>query len=228
MKCWYLDHKRKNLSLQLGSVWRREAARKSEASNMKLVSTLILFLALFAGFTAADASKDTDAAQAVETLRYQLLEVEVKEAELQGEAKQLDEALRPENIERALAGIGSTKPEELRELRRRQLTIERDGVLAQLKLIATSKERLESVIRTAETGAYQQSAEGVTPPLNQINQMLAAQNAAGFGWRMAMMAGLIALVVGVLGAGIARRAYVFAKYSCSRRVVPAHHKRYAR
>jgi hypothetical protein len=170
---------------------------------MKLTVTLILLVA-FSSFTVVAAEDTVSGVQAVETLRLQLLEVESREAELQAKAKQLDEDLKPENIERALAGIGSTRPEELRETRRRQLTIERDGVRAQLKLLAQSRERLESVIRVAETRAYQQSAQGATPPLDQ---MLAAQTASS-GWRLGMLTGLFALVGLVVVFVIARRARI--------------------
>ena len=40
-------------------------------------------------------------------------------------AAELEEDLKPENIERALAGFGSTKPEEVRDRRRRLLMIEK-------------------------------------------------------------------------------------------------------
>jgi hypothetical protein len=130
---------------------------------MKVAKTLILLLALLTPMAAgAGADDQGDAAQTVDTLRLQLLETEAKEAELESRAKQLDEDLKPENIARALAGIGSTRPEELRETRRRQLTIERDGVSAQLKLVATSRERLQAAIKTAEGQAYLQSAENAT------------------------------------------------------------------
>ena len=146
---------------------------------MKFAKTLILLLALLTPMAAVVRADDQgDAAQTVDTLRLQLLETEAKEAELEARAKQLDEDLKPENIARALAGIGSTRPEELRETRRRQLTIERDSLRAQLNLLARSKERLELAIRTAENRAYQQSAQDVSGALNQT---LTAQNTSG--WR---------------------------------------------
>jgi hypothetical protein len=123
---------------------------------------LILFLFIFVSpaLTWNVAAQDSSGtAPTLADLRAQLADVQAKETELQTRARQLGEELKPENIERSLAGIGSTRPEELRESRRRQLTIERDGVRAQLKLVATSRERLETVIQTAETQAYQQSAE---------------------------------------------------------------------
>ena len=122
---------------------------------MKLKSGLVLLLMLaFSGAAYAQES----AAESVEKLKMQLLEVQAKEEALRARVQQLDESLKPENIERSLAGIGSTRPEELRESRRRQLTIERDGVLAQLNTLETGKQRLETALANAEILVYQQSA----------------------------------------------------------------------
>lgn len=169
-----------------------QIARKN---NMKLGLNLILAIALLAAFTSKVAAQSTTGiAQRAEDLRSQLLDIQAKEAELQARERQLNEALKPENIERSLAGIGSTRPEELREQRRRQLTIERDGVQAQLKLMQTRRERLESALRTADGMAYQQSAEGTSPPPPPLSQMLTAQHAASPRWLVRMVAGLIGIL----------------------------------
>ena len=94
-------------------------------------------------------------------LRAQLSEVETKQAGLQTRLQDLDEKLKPENIEKAFAGVGSTRPEDLREQRRRQLEIERNGVQKQLDLLATSHSRLETAIAKADADAYRQSAQPV-------------------------------------------------------------------
>ena len=130
------------------------------------------------------------AAETVEKLRAQLLEVQGKEAALRERLAQLDESIKPENIERSLAGIGSTKPEQLREARRRQLSIERDGVLAQLKTAETSRQRLESAIANAEALAYQQSAQ--PPGTNK----LAGSSTKGYQLLMLGGGGLAALALG--------------------------------
>jgi hypothetical protein len=117
-----------------------------------------------------------------------LLDVQAKESELQARAKRLEEDMKPENIERSLAGVGSTKPEELRESRRRQISIELGGVRSQLKLLASSRERLEQSLRNAEAQAYQQSAEG--PPVAQAFRM---QSMATPG-RLSMAGGFAALL----------------------------------
>jgi hypothetical protein len=113
------------------------------------------------------AQERNNASVAVDTLRAQLIEVQEKEGSLRNRAQQLEEDLKPENIERAFAGIGSTKPEELREARRRQLTIERESVKAQLKLAELTKTRLETAIAVAEGRAYLESALPMpSPPVN--------------------------------------------------------------
>lgn len=164
---------------------------------MKLILSLILFAALVPLLsTNAAAQSNSGAAQRVAELRTQLAEVDAKENELNARARQLDEALKPENIERSLAGVGSTKPEELREHRRRQLTIERDGVRAQLNLLATSRERLQAALRTAEGTAYQQSAEGVA---TSQEQAMAAQSTGSSRLAVIMLA-CLAAVGGLVGA----------------------------
>ena len=125
---------------------------------MRYVIVLVL-VALFAGL--AGAQTKTAADRAAE-LRLQLLDVEAKQTELQARLKYLDEAMKPENIEHSLAGFGSTKPEELREQRRKELQIERNGVQAQLNLLNTSHTRLEAAIATADAEAYRQSAMPAT------------------------------------------------------------------
>jgi len=133
-----------------------------------------------------------DAAETVEKLRAQLLDVQAQEDGLRVRAQELDEAIKPENIERSLAGVGSTRPEELRESRRRQLAIQRDGVQAQLKTLETSRQRLESAIANAEALAYQQSAR--PPGMN----MMASSKAKKYQW---VMLGGVSLALLALGGG---------------------------
>src|SRR6266542_2571541 len=156
---------------------------------MKLYIVLVLLTGLML-ISSPDtvAQNGTSAAQTAENLRAQLREVQDKEEKLKSRAQQLDEDLKPENIERSLAGVGSTRPEELRELRRRQLSIERDSVRAQLKLVGASRERLEAAIRTADNQAYQQSAEQTAPALDQ---MLATDYVGRHPWLVGMVGGFI-------------------------------------
>lgn len=128
-----------------------------EAMKYKLSLALLLFVLISS--VSVSAQEPASAAERVENLKAHLLEVQGRESELRGRLEQLDEMIKPENIERSLAGVGSTRPEELREARRKQLSIERDGVLAQLQTIETSRTRLESEIANAEALAYQESAK---------------------------------------------------------------------
>ncbi len=128
------------------------------------VMSLLLMLGL-----SGRAQERNNAAVAVDALRVQLIEVQEKEGSLRLRSQQLEEDLKPENIERVFAGIGSTRPEELREGRRRQLTVERESVKAQLKLVELTKDRLETAIAAAEGRAYQESALPIpSPPVNTL------------------------------------------------------------
>jgi cytochrome c biogenesis protein ResB len=130
---------------------------------MRFKASIVTFILLLACIMTGHAQQPASAAESADQLRLQLIDVQAKEENLKARAQQLDEALKPENIERSLAGVGSTKPEELRESRRRQLQIERDGVAAQLKVLEASRTRLEAAIRDAENRAYQESARGPSP-----------------------------------------------------------------
>src|SRR5260370_27268512 len=98
------------------------------------------------------------AAETVENLKLQLIDVKAREDNLRLRVQQLDEDLKPENIERALAGVGSTRPEELREQRRRQLTIEKTAVVTQLEETAAVRSPLEAALAAEEVDPYRQSA----------------------------------------------------------------------
>jgi hypothetical protein len=125
---------------------------------MRQKAGLILFLLLLTFSGAVQAQNTPSAAENAERLRARLLEIQTREEALKERAEYLDEALKPENIERSLAGIGSTRPEELREARRRQLQTQRDGITAQLIVLETGRLRVEAAILDADARAYQQSA----------------------------------------------------------------------
>ncbi len=144
-------------------------------------SGLLLVLILLLAANGYAQEQSATAAESLEKLRAQLLEVQAKEGALRERAEQLEESLKPENIERSLAGVGSTRPEELRESRRRQLAIERDGVLAQLKIVERSRQRLETAIAEAEVRAYHQSAR---PAPTVEAQMMVASTGWGYRWLM--------------------------------------------
>jgi chromosome segregation ATPase len=99
--------------------------------------------------TLIDMERLTRAEQRAESLRAQQLDTESKLADAQAKLDQIDYQLRPENIERA-AGYGTVHPEEAREARRRQLESEKSRILAQVKILETSRTRLETSVATAD------------------------------------------------------------------------------
>lgn len=97
-----------------------------------------------------DLERLSRAEQRASSLRMELRDVQAKESDLQARAEDIDYALKPENIERSLAGYGSTHPEVLREQRRRQLESERDRVGKQLTQLAASRTELVQAIASAD------------------------------------------------------------------------------
>jgi ribosome biogenesis SPOUT family RNA methylase Rps3 len=126
--------------------------------EMKRLINRIPATLLLSGLFATTILAQTSAKEIAANLRVQLSEVQVKKAEMQALDEQLEEDLKPENIERSLAGIGSTRPERLREQRRRQLEIARAGIRIQLDELDRSQTRLETAIAEADAVAYWQSA----------------------------------------------------------------------
>src|SRR6185295_7360655 len=97
-----------------------------------------------------DMERLTRAEQRAEQLRGQLMDIQGKIADFEARIEQLEYALRPENIEAATQGYGSTRPEVARDTRRKQLESERGRVQAQLKLAETSRARLEVAVVNAD------------------------------------------------------------------------------
>jgi uncharacterized phage infection (PIP) family protein YhgE len=127
--------------------------------------------------TLIDMERLTRAEQRAESLRAQQVDVESKLADLQAKLEQVEFQLRPENIERA-GGFGTVHPEEARDARRRQLEGERTRILAQIKILETSRNRLEASLVTAdaevdslrhkiELQQAQQDTSGTTTPASR-------------------------------------------------------------
>jgi cell division protein FtsB len=131
-----------------------EKMRKIQRSRTTVVIEVSILIGLFSVYVFAQQSAQERAA----SLRAQLIETQARQAELQTQLQQLEEDLKPENIERSLAGVGSTHPEELREERRRQLEIKRKGLESQLEVLAASRTRLEAAVARADTESYRESA----------------------------------------------------------------------
>ncbi|MCM3901483.1 MAG: hypothetical protein ND866_07235 [Pyrinomonadaceae bacterium] len=138
---------------------------------MKRLLNRIPATLLLSGLFATTTPAQTSAQEIAANLRVQLSEVQVMKAEMQARNEQLEEDLKPENIERSLAGVGSTRPELLREQRRRQLEIARTRVRAQLDELDRARTRLETAVAEADAVAYWESAgidTGTTQKTNDL------------------------------------------------------------
>lgn len=97
-----------------------------------------------------DMERLTRAEQRSESLRQQQLETESKLADFRVHLDQVEYSIKPENLERSMAGYGSTRPEDAREARRRQLEGEKARLQAQIRILETSKARLETAVANAD------------------------------------------------------------------------------
>ena len=128
--------------------------------NARVILISILFIC---GLASTALAQETISSEDVTiTFNQQLIDLDSRETQLRTRLEDLDEQLKPENIAWAVAGIGSTRPEELREHLRKLLTIERVGIQTQLDLIAEDRARINAAIATAEYAAYLKYA---LPPL---------------------------------------------------------------
>jgi hypothetical protein len=131
------------------------------------IPATLLLSGLFVTTTLAQTRSQDVAAN----FRVQLSEVQVRQAEMQARDEQLEEDLKPENIENSLAGIGSTRPELLREQRRRQLEIARAHVRVQLDELDRRRTRLETAVAEADAVAYWESAGIATGTTQSPNDL---------------------------------------------------------
>lgn len=128
----------------------------------------------------------TRAKRRADALRAQLLDLQMKEMNLQARVDDLDYKLRPESIQRALALVGSVRPmDELRDDLRARLESEKSRVNKQLELLESTQERIEAAVRDADAecvrleqrlglsqsnGACKKSGAG-TPPTSGANEL---------------------------------------------------------
>ena len=138
---------------------------------------ILLLLSLFAYGSKAVAQNSPSAFEQAQKLRSELSQLHDREAEIKIRLTELEYDLKPENIERHFAGVGSVHPEELREARRKQLQLEKDRLVGQLSEIDQNQARLETEIQLADSKAYQQSALGASKlkiSLDRITPFMAA------------------------------------------------------
>lgn len=85
-----------------------------------------------------------------EAFRKQLSDVIERESALRSKIDQLDYQMRPEVIQGETAVIGSLRPEEVRDSRRKMLENEKSRANDQLNTVMTSRIRLDSAILNAD------------------------------------------------------------------------------
>ena len=119
-----------------------------------------------------DMERLTRAEQRAEQLRGQLMDIQTKIGDYQAKLEQIDWALRPENLESSAAGYGSTRPEQIREARKKGLESEKSRVTTQLRLAETSKNRLESAVSNADA-----EVDHLRAKLQQRREQMEAQPA---------------------------------------------------
>jgi hypothetical protein len=148
------------------------------APIVKQAIALVSILIAFGLAWPVAAQQQTGREVPASTLKQQLLDLESKETRLRMRLEDLDEQLKPESIERELAGIGSVHPEELREHRRKLLTIERNGLQTQLDLLEEDRARIEAAIAAASLEYAQPSPSPllVTAPAKPIIEMISLRH----------------------------------------------------
>jgi hypothetical protein len=92
----------------------------------------------------------TQAEHRAESLRRQLFDLIEKETVYRSRITQIEEDMRPDNVERALNPYGTTRTVEARDTRRRVLESERRGFESLLSLAAQSRIRLDEDVRQAD------------------------------------------------------------------------------
>jgi hypothetical protein len=85
-----------------------------------------------------------------ESLQLHLIEITEKEEPLQSRLDQINQQLRPEEIDRILAGVGSVRPEQTRDELRRTLINERARILSHLEIMRQDRLRTQSSLATTD------------------------------------------------------------------------------
>lgn len=91
----------------------------------------------------------TQEEQRAENLEEQLFSIAKEEANLQAQLDEVNEQLRPENIEQIQVS-GSLRPEAIRESTRRRLTNKQNRIQTQLQLLEQSRTRIHSSISVTD------------------------------------------------------------------------------
>jgi hypothetical protein len=100
-----------------------------------------------------------------ERLQLHLIEISEKEAPLLARMDQIIQLLRPEAMERVLAGVGSVHPEDVRDETRKTLTSERFRIQSQLELFRQDRMRTQASLATTDA-AIQRLKQKLLEALN--------------------------------------------------------------
>jgi hypothetical protein len=117
-----------------------------------------------------DMERLTRAEQRAEQVRSQLIDTQTKIADLESKLEEIEYSLKPENIERVTQGMGTLRPEQVREARKKQLEGERTRIQAQLKILENGKNRLE--VSSANADA---EVDNLRAKLNQRRDQMDAE-----------------------------------------------------
>jgi len=97
-----------------------------------------------------DLERLSRAEQRSSQLRTELRDVQSKKADLEVHLEMVENDLKPENIERAVAGYGTTRPEELRAQRQKFLENDRTRTRQQIDQLTASESRIQQAIATQD------------------------------------------------------------------------------
>lgn len=92
----------------------------------------------------------TKAEQRAESLRKQLYDLVTKENELRTKLEQIQFDLRPEMIDRQIAFAGTLRPEELRDMRKKNLETDKRNAENMLIQLQSTRETLELNVQRAD------------------------------------------------------------------------------
>lgn len=92
----------------------------------------------------------TKAETRAESLRKQLFEMEEKENTIKSRLDQIDIDSRSETIDRQVAMMGSLRPEDIRDQRKKSLEAERENLQSLLTQVQTNRQMLETNVQKAD------------------------------------------------------------------------------
>lgn len=163
--------------------------------------TVFVTVLLLLGCAVHSLAQTMTAAEEAQQLRGELRQLLDRETEIEMRLHELDYELKPENIESYFAGVGSTRPEELRAMRRKKLQAEKDRLQKQLSEISQDRSRMEAAILNAETRANYATAmtNSAAPKQNRMSPLAAlvagrSRQVAGITFAV-ILAGLIVALV---------------------------------